>query len=104
MESLLDGRPGTCLTAPDRHRTVRAMAIVVLNVEIVFRFAKVRQHLVVRPFIIAKSRPGVEILGKSALHGLTVNRHPPPITLPCATWISPFSWVMVPRKAQLCFD
>ena len=52
------------------------MAIVVLNVEIVFRFAKVRQDLVVRPFVVAEPRPGVEILGESALHRLTVDRRP----------------------------
>jgi hypothetical protein len=32
----LDGRPGTRLTAPDRNRSVRAVAIIVLNVEIAF--------------------------------------------------------------------
>ena len=78
MKGLLDGGPGTRLTASDRHRPVGAMAIVVLNVEIVFRFAKVWHDLVVRPLIVAESRPGVEILRKSALHGLTVDRRPSP--------------------------
>ena len=76
MESLLDGRPRTRLAAPDGHRPVRAMAIIVLNVEITLRFAKVRQDLVIRPFVVAERRPGVEILGEAPLHGLTVDRRP----------------------------
>src|SRR6266446_3143225 len=76
MESLLDGRPGTRLTAPDGNRSVRAVAIIILNVEIALRFAKVRQDLVIRPFIVAERRPGIEILGETPLHGLTVDRRP----------------------------
>src|SRR5216684_8774370 len=78
MESLLDGRPGTRLTAPDGNRSVRAVAIIVLNVEITLRFAKIRHDLVIRPFVVAESRPGVEILGESPLHSLTVDRRPSP--------------------------
>jgi len=40
------------------------MAIIILNVEITLRFAKERQDLVIRPFVIAERRPGVEILGE----------------------------------------
>src|SRR5438105_7237350 len=76
MERLLDGRPGTRLTAPDRHRSVRAMAVIVLDVEIAFRLAEIRQDLVIRPFVVTESRPGVVILGEAALHGLTVDRRP----------------------------
>src|SRR5205814_9885228 len=72
VESLLEGRPRTCLTAPDGHRSVRAMAII-LNVEVMLRFAKIRQDLVIRPFIVAERRPGVEIFGEAALHRLTVD-------------------------------
>src|SRR5215472_18663439 len=78
MESLLDGGPGTRLTAPDGHRSVRAVAIIILDIEIAFRFAKIRQDLVIRPFIVAESRPRVEILGKAPLHSLTVDRRPAP--------------------------
>src|SRR5450759_5655928 len=76
MERLLDGRQGTRLTAPDGDRSVRAMAIIVLDVEIALRFAKVRHDLFIRPFVVAERRPGVEILGESPLHGLTVDRRP----------------------------
>ena len=61
------------MTAPDGHRSVRAMAIIILNVEITLRFAKERQDLVIRPFVIAERRPGVEILGETPLHSLTVD-------------------------------
>jgi len=54
------------------------MAIIVLNIEIALRFAKVRQDLVVRPLIVAERRPGVEILGEPALHRLTVDRRTAP--------------------------
>src|SRR4029453_17929847 len=77
MESLLDGRPGTRLPAPDRQGSVRAMAII-LNVEITLRFSKVRQYLGIRPFIVAESRPDVKILGEAPLHGLTVDGRPSP--------------------------
>src|SRR5215467_668276 len=72
MEGLLDVRPRTCLTTPDGHGSVRAMAII-QNVEIVLRFDKVRQDLGIRPFIFAESRPGVKILGEAPLHSLTVD-------------------------------
>src|SRR3984893_15356858 len=52
------------------------MTIIILDIEITLRFAKVRHDLVIRPFIIAESRPRVEILGESPLHGLTVDRRP----------------------------
>src|SRR5215467_2151762 len=77
MEGLLDVQPRTCLTTPDRHGSVRAMAII-QNVEIVLRFYKVRQDLGIRPFIVAESRPGVKILEESPLHGLTVDGTPAP--------------------------
>src|SRR5215831_17128172 len=77
MEGLLDVRPRTCLTTPDGHGSVRAMAII-QNVEIVLRFYKVRQDLDIRPFIVAESRPGVKILGESPLHGLPVDGTPAP--------------------------
>src|SRR5260370_1415411 len=73
MESLLDGRPGTRLPASDGDRPVPAGAIIILDVEITLRFAKVRQNLVIRPFIVAESRPGVEVLGEPPLHSLTVD-------------------------------
>src|SRR6516162_4540030 len=76
MESPLDGRPGACLAPPDRHRSIRAVAVIILDIEIALRFAKIRQDLVIRPFIIAEGRPGVEILGEPPLHGLTVDRRP----------------------------
>src|SRR5215470_5581432 len=74
MKSLLDGRPRGCLPAPDRHRPIRAMAVIVLDVEIALRFTEVGYDLFVRPFVAAESRPGVVILGEAALHGLTVDR------------------------------
>ena len=49
---------------------------VILNVEITFRFAEVRQDLVVRPLIVAERGPGIEVLGKTALHRLAVDRRP----------------------------
>ena len=76
MEGPLNGGHGTGLAAPDRHRSVRAVAIIVLDVEVALRSAEVRQHLVVRPFVVAERRPGVEILGESPLHGLAVDRRP----------------------------
>ena len=76
MERLLDRRDGPCLTTPDRDRPIRTVAIIVLNVEIALRFAKVRHDLFVGPFVIAESRPGVEILGESPLHRLAVDRRP----------------------------
>ena len=63
---------------------------------------KYGRTLGIRPFLVAERRPGVKILGEAPLHGLPVDMTP--ITLPCATWISPCSSVMVPRKAQLCFE
>src|SRR5262249_62359450 len=51
---------------------------IILNVEIVLRFSKVRQYLGIRPFRVAESRPGVKILGESPLHGLTVDGTPSP--------------------------
>jgi hypothetical protein len=72
MESLLM-KARTCLTAPDGNGPSEPWHIV-LDVEIALRFAKVRHDLFIRPFIIAESRPGVEILGEPALHGLTVDR------------------------------
>ena len=51
---------------------------VILNVEIMLRFSKVRQDLGIRPFIVAESSPGVKILGESPLHGLTVDGTPSP--------------------------
>ena len=42
------------------------------------RFAKVRQDLGIRPFIVAERRPGVKILGEAPLHGLTVDGRPSP--------------------------
>src|SRR5216683_8349665 len=77
MEGLLNGRPRTRLTAPDGHRPVRAVALI-LNVEIMLRFAKVWQDIGIRPFIVAESRPRVEILGEAALHRLAVDRRPAP--------------------------
>ena len=76
MKRLLDGRPRAGLTAPDRHRPVRAMAIIVLDVEIALRFAEVRHDLVIRPFVVAERRPGIEILGEAPLHRLAVDRRP----------------------------
>src|SRR5207245_6510112 len=64
MEGLLDGRPGTGLPTPDGQGSVRAMELI-LNVEIMLRFAKVRQDLGIRPFLVAERRPGVKILGES---------------------------------------
>ena len=52
------------------------MAIIILNVEITLRFAKARQDLFIRPFIVAESRPRVEILRETPLHSLTVDRRP----------------------------
>src|SRR5215831_20211325 len=49
---------------------------IILNVEIVLRFSKVRQYLGIRPFRVAESGPGVKILGESPLHGLTVDGTP----------------------------
>src|SRR5712691_13359079 len=72
MEGLLDGRPGPGLTAPDGQGSVRAMAII-LHVEIMLRFSKVRQDLGIRPFLVAESSPGVKILGEAPLHGLPVD-------------------------------
>src|SRR5215471_12748016 len=77
MEGLLNVRPRTCLTAPDGHGSVRAMAII-QNVQIVLRFYEVRQDLGIRPFIVAESGPGVKILGESPLHGLPVDGTPSP--------------------------
>src|SRR5215471_16073838 len=77
MEGLLDVRPRTCLTTPDGHGSVRAMAII-QNIEIMLRFYKVRQDLGIRPFIVAESRPGVKILRESPLHGLPVDGTPAP--------------------------
>src|SRR5262245_31229286 len=51
---------------------------IILNVEIMLRFAKVWQDLSVRPFIVAESSPGVKILGESPLHGLPVDGRPAP--------------------------
>jgi hypothetical protein len=51
---------------------------LILNVEIMLRFSKVRQDLSIRPFIIAESSPGVKILGESPLHRLTVDGRPSP--------------------------
>src|ERR1700730_220279 len=76
MESLLYRGPRPRLTASDGHRSVRAMAIIILNVEITLRFAKERQDLVIRPFVVAESRPRVEILRETPLHSLTVDRRP----------------------------
>src|ERR1700741_3872576 len=76
MKSLLDGRPGTRLAASDWHRSVRAMAIIIMNIEITLGLAKTRQDLLIRPFIGAESRPGGEILREAPFHGLTVDRCP----------------------------
>src|SRR6267142_3800439 len=51
---------------------------LILNVEIMLQFSKVRQDLGIRPCIIAESSPGVKILGESPLHGLTVDGRPSP--------------------------
>src|SRR5215471_3288124 len=51
---------------------------IILNVEIMLRFPKVRQYLGIRPFIVAERSPGVKILGESPLHGLTVDGTPSP--------------------------
>jgi len=67
MKRLLDGWPGTRLAPSDGHWSVRAVAIIILNIEIALRFAKIRHDLLIRPFIVAESRPGVEILRETAL-------------------------------------
>src|SRR6516225_10621242 len=77
VECLLDRRRGTRLTAPDRNRSVRTVAIIILDVEIALRFPKEGHDLVIRPFIVAESRPGIEILGKTPLHRLTVDGRTP---------------------------
>src|SRR5882672_7161480 len=77
MEGLLDSRPGPGLPAPDGQGAVRAMAII-HNVEIMLRFAKVRQDLRIRPCRVAERRPGVKILGEAPLHGLPVDGRPAP--------------------------
>ena len=76
MERLLDGRRRACLTTSDGNWPVAAVAIVILDIEIALRFAKIRHHLFIRPFVVAESRPGVEILREAALHRLTVDRRP----------------------------
>ena len=76
VEGLLDRRQWARPTASDRHRPIRAVAVIVLDVEIALRFAEVRHDLFIRPFVVAEGRPGVEILGKAALHRLTVDRRP----------------------------
>src|SRR5688572_7121668 len=51
---------------------------IILHVEIMLQFSKVRQDLGIRPFIVAESSPGVKILGESSLHRLTVDGTPSP--------------------------
>src|SRR5262245_16091062 len=51
---------------------------IILNVEIMLQFSKVRQDFGIRPFIVAERSPGVKILGESPLHGLTVDGTPSP--------------------------
>ena len=51
VEGLLDVCPGPGLTTPYWHRSVGSMKIIP-NVEIVLRLSKVRQYLVIRPFIV----------------------------------------------------
>ena len=74
VKRLLNGRPGTRLAPSDGHWSVRAVAIIILNIEIALRFAKIRHDPFIRPFIVTESRPRVEILREAALHGLTVDR------------------------------
>ena len=49
---------------------------IIPNVEIIFRFPKERQYLVIGPFVVAHSGPGVEILRQPPLHGLAVDGRP----------------------------
>jgi len=63
MEGLLDGRPGPGLTAPDRHRAFRAMAII-QHVEIMLRFDKVRQDLGIRPCALPSAAQASKSSGK----------------------------------------
>jgi len=66
MEGLLKSRPGPGLPATDGHGTVRTMEII-LDIEVVLRFAKVRQDLVIRPLTVAERGPGVKILWETRL-------------------------------------
>src|SRR5687768_3663757 len=77
MEGFLDVGPGTRLTAPYGHGSFCPVEII-LDVEIVLRFSKVRQYLGIRPFFVAERSPGVKILGQSPLHGLTIDGRPTP--------------------------
>src|SRR5499433_3722900 len=82
VERLLDRRRGTCVTASDGNRSLRTVAIIILNVEITLRSAEIRHDFVIRPFVVAESRPRVEVFGKPPLHSLTVDRRPAADHLP----------------------